>query len=163
LEKLKVIVRKTTAYFYLFCCFVGFLAATAAAAEPWLENYAVAYRTAQQEGKPLLLVLEKPVDLQHQLRQVSDFSRPVDSSLLGPYTLCRIDVTTEEGQWLAKMFGATRFPYVVITDKRAARILYRKAGKVSDQDWAVMLISYREGKRPVVHLPASRSSRICYT
>ncbi|HJN67761.1 MAG TPA: hypothetical protein QF761_16255, partial [Pirellulales bacterium] len=75
-----------------------------------------------------------------------------------------IDVTSESGREIARLFGATQFPYTVITDKHLNRIIFRKAGNISDLDWVTTLISYREGTRPKVDLSTFRSTpTVCYT
>ncbi len=158
-----MIIQKTTAKLTLILGCLAFFAAPAFA-DSWLDDYAEAYRTSQIEAKPLLVVFEKPLERSSQFQQVSDLSRREKSSLLSPYTLCRIDVTSESGQEIANLFGATQFPYTVITDKHLKRILFRKAGNISDLDWATMLISYREGTRPKVELSTFRSTpTVCYT
>jgi hypothetical protein len=167
LENNKVITRQAASHCTLFACCLSLFVAQAPAAE-WLGDYASAYWTAQREGKPLLVVFEKPSASSSRLQQISDSSRLTESILLSPYTLCRISVTTEQGRKIAALFGATRFPYVVITDKQQYQIIHRKAGKVSDLDWATMLISHREGSRPKVNLSSLNTAPntapgVCYT
>ncbi len=158
-----MIIQKTTAKLVLILGCLGFFAAPAFA-DRWLSDYAEAYRTSQIEAKPLLVVFEKPFEQFSQFQQVSDLSLRERSSLLGPYTLCRIDVTSESGREIARLFGATQFPYTVITDKHLNRIIFRKAGNISDLDWVTMLISHREGTRPKVDLSTFRSTpTVCYT
>jgi len=163
LENIKVIIQKTTANFTLILGCLSFCAAQASA-DPWLGDYAEAYRISQIDGKPLLMLFEKPFERSSQFQQVSDLSQPVRSSLLSPYTLCRIDVTSESGREIAGLFGVTRFPYIAITDKHLKRVIFRRAGNISDLDWATMLISYREGTQPKVDVSTFRSTpTVCYT
>ncbi|MEK6249043.1 MAG: thioredoxin family protein, partial [Planctomycetales bacterium] len=132
----------------LIATFFGFIACESQAAD-WSSDYGIAYRTAQLEKKPLLIVLEKSSEPRARIRQVSTSLVQRDSALLSAYKLCRIDVTTEEGSQIAELFGATEFPQIAITDKQVDQIIFRKTGTFSDLEWASMLVSYKKGKRPL--------------
>lgn len=108
----------------------------------WLNDYGIAIQAARLAQRPLLVVLEKPADAEQRL----DF---IDGSgqlgeLLENYELCRVDVTTEYGQKVAASYGATQFPYSVITDKSCRNILFRGQGKFSVEMWERTLDNYKE-------------------
>ena len=125
-------------------------------------DYGVAYRLAEKEGKPLLVVFEKE-DAQN-LQFSADAGLDSVSSLLKHYVLCRINGSTEEGRDLAQKFNAPGLPSLVITDKRLRRVVYRRQGSLSDVDWAVMLVSHRTDEQPTEPPQESKSRRaICYT
>lgn len=157
---------------------VGFLALTSSTATgaDWIADYGVAFRAAREQRKPLLVVLERPTEARFRIEQVSASAGNEDSALLRPYTLCRIDVTTKHGKKMAELFRVNEFPQIAITDNQVDQVIFRRQGKISDLDWATMLVSYRKGTRPVIEpLPASvsspfrsssrvrPSSNVCYT
>ena len=130
----------------------------------WWTDYGSAYRLAEKERKPLLVVFEKSDALGQPPQTVRDLNQNPASSLLNPYVLCRIDVSTEIGRDLARQFAAPGVPSVVITDKRLNRVIYRRHGPLSNLDWAVMLVSYRTGERPADRSPQPAEQRtVCYT
>ncbi len=147
---------------------IGLLEGQAAGAEPelqvWWTDYGSAYRLAEKEEKPLLVLFEATDARGQSLQVASTLEQSPSSSLLKPYVLCRIDVSTESGRDLARKFKAPNFPSVVITDKQLNRVINRQHGPLSDLDWAVMLVSYRTGERQV-HRPSQsvEQGTVCYT
>ena len=130
----------------------------------WWTDYGSAYRLAEKEKKPLLVVFEAVDGPARVLQGSSPWQQSPASSLLGPYILCRINISTPSGRELARKFAAPGFPSVVITDKRLNRVIYRRHGPLSDLDWAVMLVSYRTGERlPAVSPQPSDQRTVCYT
>ena len=133
---------------------VGLLAA---APEPieWESNYGKALReTRATDERPLLVVLEKSTEPQEKvdaaLLAEDDFASE-EAELVRPYERCRVDVSTEYGQRVAKAFGAKQFPYTAIIDKTGSVILYTKSGSVDAKQWKATLATYRDGERPVSH------------
>jgi hypothetical protein len=113
----------------------------------WISDYGQALQSAQSAQRPLLVVLEKPMEPQSRIEQASFASDPVQAELLSPYLLCRVDVTTPYGSKVAAAFGATEFPQTVITDKSASKIIFRKAGRLTNSEWTSTLISHKDGQR----------------
>jgi hypothetical protein len=145
-------------------CAVALLVWQAAVANAveWKGDYAKALEAAKKAGKPLLVVMEKPGD--SMTETVAADSDVTSSSLLEPYELCRIDVTTPEGKCVAEAFDASEFPYTAVTDKEKKNIILRKAGHYSRLDWATMLVTYRNGKKPVAHIESAfLSPSVCFT
>ena len=110
----------------------------------WQDDYSQALATAQADRKPLLVVIDNPDQPQQTLRQVSH-AKADSSALLENYHLCRIDASTEYGRQVADSFGVKSYPYTVITDRSAKKIIYRKGGEFSDAQWATTLADYRRG------------------
>jgi thioredoxin-related protein len=108
----------------------------------WLKDYGIAIQAARLAQRPLLVVLEKPADPEQRV-DVIDGSGQI-SELLEGYELCRVDVTTEYGQKVAASYGATQFPYSVITDTSCRNILFRGKGKFSAEMWERTLDNYKE-------------------
>ena len=130
----------------------------------WWNDYGSAYRLAEKEHKPLLILFEEVKATGRVSRDFSRLQQSSASSLLSPYILCRIDTSSPSGRDLAQRFAAPGFPSVVITDKRLNRVIYRRHGPLSDLDWAVMLVSYRTGERlPERSSQASDQRAVCYT
>ncbi|MDG2408467.1 MAG: hypothetical protein P8M53_05595 [Pirellulales bacterium] len=130
----------------------------------WWTDYGSAYRLAEKEEKPLLVVFEA-FDFPGPALQASlELKQSPSSSLLSPYILCRIDTSTKSGRDLARQFAAPGLPSVVITDKRLKRVIYRRPGPLSDLDWAVMLVSYRTGESLADRTSQPSEQRtVCYT
>ena len=105
-------------------------------------------QAARADRKPLLVVLHNPQRPQQELSQASHATEET-STLLENYHVCRIDVSTAVGQRVAGVFRATTYPYTVITDRTAQKIIYRKGGRFTDSQWTETLADYRRGAKPV--------------
>ena len=117
-------------------------------AREWETDYAKAFQVAQQTRRPLLVVLERPAEVRHQVRQASFTVDPTMNELLKPYVLCRVDVTTPYGREVAKAFSAKEFPLTAITDRTVTTLVFKKVGSFSTQEWVQTLITYQKGERP---------------
>ena len=149
----------------------GMAFAEAADLKFWWSDYGSAYRLAQKEGKPLLVVFENSGLRGQPSQHIHIKSQNSDAKLLTAYVLCRIDASSEEGRELARQFAAPGFPSVVITDKRLDRVIYRRHGPLSTLDWSTMLVSYRSGERlpkkearvPTEPQKPAPAAKVCYT
>lgn len=112
----------------------------------WHSDYGQALESAKAAQQPLLLVLENPKEAQSRVEQATFTNDPLQAELLGPYQLCRVDVTTPYGSKVAEVFGVTQFPQTVITDKSASKIIFRKAGRFTSSEWTSTLISHKDGQ-----------------
>ncbi len=150
-------------------CWVGAIVAMAAGTPPtgWFDNYSAAWYRAQQEHKPLLVVLEARAA---NLGQAAAANVPVGrgavsaggavAELLKKYVLCHIDTTTPYGERMVRSFKAEAVPFVSIIDTTGKLQIFRKAGLMTDQEWEVALATYQDGQ---AH-PASSSqpsARLC--
>ncbi len=127
-----------------------FVISAALGAEPapkWQSDYGVALKSARYNHRPLLIVLENANDPAKSIEQVQYNKDSSQVKLLNTYSLCRIDVSTEYGQRVAKAFKATQFPYTVITNTGASRIKYRKAGQFTGDQWNAALVAHKSYAR----------------
>lgn len=107
----------------------------------WMGNYGDALAIARNAERPLLLVLEKPTDPGGRLdEQLFDNTTP---ELLKTYQFCRVDITTEYGSKVAALYGATTYPYTVITDASCRKIVFRGTGRFTPARWRKTLETYR--------------------
>lgn len=153
-------------------CWVGAIAAMAAATPPtgWFDNYSAAWHRAQQEHKPLLVVLEERSADSGQGAAVAHVSvdrgavsaGAATAELLKKYVLCHIDTTTPYGQRMVRAFKADGVPFVSIIDATGKLQVFRKAGLMSDQEWEVALATYQDG-RPHPASSSQPSARLCRT
>ncbi|MCA9266942.1 MAG: thioredoxin family protein [Planctomycetales bacterium] len=132
------------------------IVAAAAGAAPqtdaWTSDYAQALDAARAGSKPLLVVFHQPNQPEQAIQQVGYTQDNSATAMLENYELCQIDVSTENGKRVAEAFRAKSFPYTVITDKTAKRVIYRKAGAFSDSQWITTLADYRKGVAPVTYV-----------
>jgi hypothetical protein len=145
--------------------FASLLVSAALSAAPsdgmWKNDYAQALEAARSNSKPLLVVLHKPNEPKQAVQQVAFSDDNEQAALLKNYELCQVDVSTPEGEAVAKAFGAKTYPYTVITNKTAKKVIFRKAGAFSDGQWTTTLVDYRKGVAPVVYSIAPPSSGNC--
>ena len=113
----------------------------------WNGNYGKALFVAKMDRKPLLIVLDRPSDEGNRVEQVAYKGNQLTNSLLRPYQLCHVDVTTEYGKSVARAFRTTSFPYTAIIDKTGSRIIYQKSCRFRSQDWVGALVKFRAGIR----------------
>lgn len=134
---------------------VSLLAAPSQSSAPnpkWESDYGRALAKTKSNHKPLLIVLDNPRDVEDRVeavRSVTEQSAGEDaSSLLSPYELCHVDVSTEYGQQVAQAFKAQTLPYMAIIDKTGRKIIYRHLGRISDDQWQAALVNHASGEIP---------------
>ena len=110
----------------------------------WSNHYGKALTSARSHQRPLLLVLQDPSQPGHRLQHIFQDSDAAQDELLSNFELCRVDITTDYGKSVAKAFRAKKFPYTVVTDNRARKIVFRRAGNMKSQDWQRTLVSYQD-------------------
>lgn len=118
----------------------------------WLPDYGVALRQARLEGVPLLVILEDLDETRGRVLPVASRRDSDQAELLQNYKLCRIDVGTDYGKAVAKVFKVATFPHTVIIDKTASVQIFRKSGPFAAGELTAVLVRYQSGNRP---LPAS--------
>ena len=121
------------------------------------DDYTEALKAARADRKPLLVVLHNPQQSQQKLAQASHTNGEV-GSLLDNYHVCQIDVSTPNGKRVASVFRATTYPYTVITDRTAQKIIFRKSGEFTDAEWIETLADYRRGAKPIAVASFSQSA-----
>ena len=130
----------------------------------WHGDYAAALDAARADRKPLLVVFHNPQEAQQTVQQVN-YAPEKESPHLENYHLCQIDVSSANGKRVAEVFKATSFPYTVITDRDAQKIILRKPGNFTDATWTETLSNYRHGSTPVsmsvFGAPSSATSGYC--
>ena len=113
----------------------------------WMQDYGAALELARSSQRPLLIIFERDSSPGRQIEQVTYTPDRTQSLLLTNYTTCRIDVGTEHGMQVAQAFKISHFPYTVITDKRVAKIILRRHGNFTANEWISMLVDYQDGRR----------------
>lgn len=137
---------------------VSALLTSAPADDRWTSDYGQALEAARSSNKPLLVVLHKPSEPKQAIQQVAFSDDSEQAALLANYELCQIDVATPAGEAVAKAFGAKSYPYTVITNKTANKVIFRKAGAFSDGQWTTTLVDYRKGAAPVQYSIAPKGN-----
>ena len=104
---------------------------------PWQSHYGQAKRNAQAAKRPLVVVIENSDNI--QLKDSEIAGEPRKKLASRQYELVRVDARTDYGRRVAKAFGAQEFPYIAVTDKVSKRIVFRKAGQMTQADWTLAL------------------------
>ena len=129
----------------------------ATTAPNWHEDYTEALAAARADRKPLLVVIYNSGQSQRQLQLTSQTTGET-ATLLDNYHLCRIDASTPNGKRVAGVFKATTYPYTVITDRNAQKIIFRRGGAFNKAQWIETLADYRRGSKPVAMTAFSSSA-----
>lgn len=127
---------------------IGVLAA-APKAPQWETSYGKALEETRAGQDPLLVVLDKPNSKEARIEPAllsEDKATTSSSKLLKPYRLCHVDVTTEYGQKVAKVFKAKEFPHVAIIDKTGSMVIFKKTGQIDSAEWQKILTSHKTGE-----------------
>jgi hypothetical protein len=128
---------------------VGLLATTPQA-PVWQASYGKALQATREGNQPLLVVLDKPKSDDARVKPALLSEGSIEGQAaesLKPYQLCHVDVTSEYGKKVAKVFHASTFPHVAIIDKTGSVIIHRQTGKVDAAGWEKMLNQYKDGLR----------------
>ena len=121
-------------------------AANNAATLAWSDNYTDALKKTQDTDKPLLVVLHDPSQPELCAEYATDRPESAHAELLQGYELCRVDVTTEHGQKVAKAFKVDQFPFMAVIDKSGSGILHRHAGPLKPEQWMEKLEAFQDGE-----------------
>ena len=155
-------VKRLIVLLAVLCAPETVLLADQPSAQHWVTDYGTAYRQAEKEGKPLLVVFERPGSKSSLLRGVEAVS-----GLWKHYVLCRVDGTTEMGRDLAQKFRTPEIPSLVITDDHLRRVTYRQRGPLSGVNWEAVLVSAPTDKESSEESGTPRELKprgtICYT
>jgi len=138
---------------------VGLLAATPESPR-WESDYGKALSATRAGNSPLLVVLDEPKSQEARIEPALLSENGVkgkEFTLLRPYQLCHVDVTTQYGQKVAKAFKANRFPHVAIIDKTGSLVIFKRSGKIDAAKWEQALTQHKNGERPRPHTVAKVS------
>lgn len=131
------------------------LAASTLAVTPakvqWQADYGQALAATRSDQRPLLVVIDNPVDPKTAFEQKLLDADGVQAELLKSYQLCHVDVSTEYGKKVAEAFGAKQFPHTAIIDKTGSTVLFKKPGQIGGEEWQTTLAKYQKGVQPVTH------------
>jgi|GEM_PF-3029925 len=105
----------------------------------WQKHYDLAKEVAQQKARPLVVVLENPKVNSEKIDETKLCEKKRKQLTTDHFELVRVDVNTNYGKRVAAAFGAKQFPYTAVTDDRSTRIVFRKAGQMSEKDWTLAL------------------------
>src|SRR5215212_5025888 len=127
--------------------------AAAPKAPEWETSYGKALEETRAGQDPLLVVLDKPNSKEARIEPAllsEDKATTSSSKLLKPYRLWHVDVTTEYGQKVAKVFKAKEFPHVAIIDKTGSMVIFKKTGQIDSAEWEKILTNKfnKSGERP---------------
>ena len=134
---------------------IGLLAAAPKAPE-WETSYGKALEETRAGQDPLLVVLDNPNSKDARLEPAlmsEDKAMTENSKLLKPYRLCHVDVSTEYGQKVAKVFNAKEFPHVAIIDKTGSLVIFKKTGQIDSAEWQKILTSHKTGESATSNCP----------
>ena len=130
--------------------------AAAPKAPEWETSYGKALEETRAGQDPLLVVLDKPNSKEARIEPAllsEDKATTSSSKLLKPYRLCHVDVTTEYGQKVAKVFKAKEFPHVAIIDKTGSMVIFKKTGQIDSAEWQKILTSHKTGESATSNCP----------
>lgn len=145
---------------YLLSVATVFLSSIASASSTtqWQADYGKALAATRSDHRPLLIVLDVPSDSATATEDEVTDGKPLEtideqSELLSAYQRCRIDVSTEYGKKVARLFGAKKFPFTAIIDKTGSVVLCKKTGQLTEEQWHATLATYQKGERkaPTIH------------
>jgi hypothetical protein len=125
------------------------VAFAADAAPQWNSKYGEAYYAGKKAQRPVLIVIDKPADAA-AIKPVAYVNKDVsaeEAALLANFELCHVDASTEYGQDVAKRFGATKFPYVAITDSKVEVLRVQHTGEMSQPQWVATLAKYSKAEK----------------
>ena len=109
-------------------------------------NYTEAYREAQREKKPLLVILNPPEAT--SAVNVEDVRKTQQRrELLGKFVLVVIDTSTEHGETVNKLFDQKSLPHVSVIDREQQWQLFRTSKKLQGDDWNRVLETFQNGER----------------
>ncbi len=127
------------------------------------DSYTVAYNTAADVKRPMLVVLNPPAEEVSAQKAISvDDLRQNDEidSLLENYVVAEIDTGTEHGRKVHELFGSKPLPRVVVIDSDQKLQIFRTSNQLDDTEIKDVLETYQDGKRISTSLDWTRKYNI---
>ncbi|MEQ8210197.1 MAG: hypothetical protein RH917_10230 [Lacipirellulaceae bacterium] len=115
-------------------------------AADWQTDYGKALSATRADDRPLLVVLDDSTKTDAQVDEALLEGKGMNDDLLAAYQLCHVDVSTDYGKKVAKVFGATELPHTTIIDKTGQKILYKNRGDIDANQWKLALNTYKKGE-----------------
>ena len=110
------------------------------------QNYTAAYRAAQREKKPLLVILNPGRESDTVPVHLDDV-RKTDQrrKLLDRYVLVEIDASTPHGETIHKLFDNKSLPHVAVIDRDQKWQVFRSNRTLQGNDWTRILETFQNG------------------
>ncbi|MFM9965954.1 MAG: hypothetical protein ACKV2Q_32635 [Planctomycetaceae bacterium] len=109
-------------------------------------NYTEAYREAQREKKPLLVILNPPEET--VAVKVEDVRKTQQRrELLAKFVIVVIDTSTEHGETVNKLFNEKTLPHVSVIDRDQQWQVFRTSKKLQGEDWNRVLETFQNGEK----------------
>ena len=111
------------------------LLTTTTSAVEWYDSYGQAKAEAEKTNQKLLIVLcvgDECLWLQRRIEQTNE-KEPEDM------VFCKVDVTTEYGLKVAKVFNAQKFPITYVTDPGAQILVKKEEGWLTSPSWGKLI------------------------
>ena len=110
------------------------------------QNYTAAYRAAQREKKPLLVILNPGRDSDTVPVHLDDIRKTEQRrKLLDRYVLVEIDASTPHGETIHKLFDNKSLPHVAVIDRDQKWQVFRSNRTLQGNDWTRILETFQNG------------------
>ena len=110
------------------------------------QNYTAAYRAAQREKKPLLVILNPGRDSDTVPVHLDDVRKTEQRrKLLDRYVLVEIDASTPHGETIHKLFDNKSLPHVAVIDRDQKWQVFRSNRTLQGNDWTRILETFQNG------------------
>jgi len=122
------------------CLILSTVVGSVSLSPDWTDDYGEALENARCARRPMVVVLENP----EKVKQRAGSIFHVERELLTRFEICRVDVGSEYGKEVAKLYSPSELPYTVITDSECDRIVFRGVGERSVGEWRETLEDHAE-------------------
>ena len=110
------------------------------------QNYTAAYRAAQREKKPLLVILNPGRESDTVPVHLDDIRKTEQRrKLLDRYVLVEIDASTPHGETIHKLFDNKSLPHVAVIDRDQKWQVFRSNRTLQGNDWTRILETFQNG------------------
>jgi hypothetical protein len=131
------------------------------------DSYTQAYQAAGSVHKPMLVVLNPPVEHVAHSEPISIDALRQDSRiapLLEKYVVAVVDTGTEHGKKVHEVFGAKPLPYISVIDANQKKQIFHASHEVTLPQLQKVLATYQNGPnstqaREIASCPLCRKNR----